>query len=130
MQEMLGDTPRAFAAFATHLHLLVSRSPIVHQRMFLPQVRISSMSISLPVLKYVPIVVCPEIISKALLSSCIILFKTIFQDSVCGFSNHSDNLGLRESTISLEKEYYNQNISKRIISKRDLDNIIITIFRI
>lgn len=127
MQEILGDTPRAFAAFATHLHLLVSRSPIVHQRMFLPQVRISSMSTSLPVLKYVPIV-CPEIISKALLSSCIILFKTIFQFSVCGFSNHSDNLGLRESTIPLEKEYYNQNISKRIISKRDLDNIIIIDF--
>jgi len=115
IQEMLGATPRAFAAFATHLHLLVSESPIVHQRMVLPQVLIFSTSISLP-FKYVAIVIFVK--STPLLSSCIIRLK-LFVQSEFGLCSQFDNFSLRNFATSLKKA--NQDTSKRVISKRDLE---------
>lgn len=113
MQEMLGSTPRVLAAFATHVHLLVSKSPIVHQRMVLPQVSIFEISISLPLLKYVARDI--SIRSIARLSSCIILFKTISQSfSLCPNGNdefsHFNKSFLRGFAISLKnKKIFEQN---------------------
>lgn len=55
-QEILGAAPRAFDAFATHSHLLVSILPMVHQRTGLPQVgKLLTLISGLPLFKYVAI---------------------------------------------------------------------------
>jgi len=127
-QEILGETPRAVAAFDTHTHLLVSRSLVVHQRMVLSQLSVFLKSISLPLLKYVATDIFSGI-SITWLSSCIILLKETSQESINKFIsifNHPNNLGLRVFAISLKKKRFVKIYSSKLFRENKIFYQILT----